>query len=279
MDSLCKISAKEIIDHLAKKKCCSFFRKFSVLDIGTGGGQFISQLPKRVKGYGITATNMRDEPPSDTYRICNAENLNEQFSPKSLDCIVSHLAFMHMVDPLKALKEAYTALKPGGFIFIDKFQLKGVDTEEWINRMQNKGYEIASLPAWRNGERSALETLIIRKSKSSLETEITYDKAPDLKEEKCRYILNYSGKAPICKSPNLTYYLDRSPTLRIRAYQLSTAEEGELLNKNDLLFLQKEEAAAAKHLLNFKIQLEMWDIPFKEITFPPLPIPIESLDL
>lgn len=255
-----------MIGALIRKRCCGFFRKFSVLDIGTGDGSFLYGLPSRVKTYGITATNMRNIAPDDCYRICNAETLLDEFAPQSIDFIVSHLAFVHMFDPLKALQEAYIALKPKGFLLIDKFQLKGVDTEAWIDQMQGKGYEMASLPAYeRDGEKSAFEFLMIRKTKPILETEIAYEAFSNREwngRKYCQYRWTGAQQNPlIFKNPQLIAYLKHVPTLRVQQYERNQQEGVSALEEKDLALLKTEDAASVRHLARVIHQLDKWEIP------------------
>jgi SAM-dependent methyltransferase len=256
----CGIRAKEVIQAQIQKKWCSFFRNFAVLDIGTGGGQFLEGMPRGVKAYGITATNMRPIPPDPYYRICNAENLLEEFSPKSFDLIFSHLAFVHMVDPLKALKESYIALKPGGFLILDRFQLKGVHTEEWVARMQGSGYEIASVPTYsRDGEKSGFEMLVIRKTNTVFDTQILYN---TLEKEKCRYRLIDSEGPPTSKNPSAFGYLSRSGIDRTYAYQRDQEECGSPLPEEDFKLLQEEDLASEQSIRRAQEQLDEWDLPY-----------------
>ncbi|MBX7067506.1 MAG: class I SAM-dependent methyltransferase [Parachlamydiales bacterium] len=215
------ISAKEVIHTLSKQVfskswCCSLFKKYKVLDIGTGDGRFIENMPFRIKAYGITATPMRHAAPDDRYRICNAERLSREFPSNHFDFIVSHLAFMHMVDPLTALKEAYKVLKPGGFLLIDRFQLKGVNVDEWIKQMRENGYEIAAIPGFeRDNERSSFRFLMMRKTKDRLETAIDYLREAPISErswnriKRAHYCLP-SAIPPIVRIPKYTDDVDPS---------------------------------------------------------------------
>jgi SAM-dependent methyltransferase len=56
-------------------------------------------------------------PPFPT-QLCHAEAIAQRFEPESFDLIFSHNALDHAYDPMEALRQARTLLKPGGFIFL-----------------------------------------------------------------------------------------------------------------------------------------------------------------
>lgn len=124
----------------------------SVLDIGAGNFQLSNAMKElygeKIKIYGITAAdvfrseNMRI---ADEYHVSNnAENLSHIFDQQSFDLIVSRTTFMHFVDKIGSLIEAYKKLKPGGTLLIDQLNIPGCEgyMQHIVIWLQKKGYPV-----------------------------------------------------------------------------------------------------------------------------------------
>jgi SAM-dependent methyltransferase len=176
-----EVDAKQAIRSIFNN-FASWFRNFSVLDIGTGNGRFLDQLPQEIQGYGISAQDFRQDGAltNHFYRIGNAEELTKVFPYQQFEVIVSHLAFRHFIDPLEALKQAYAALKPGGILLIDGFSLRGIDIEAWLEILHRNGYD-ATATAWidiKTGIVSNMGFFAIRKTKPAFDDTIIYAAQP-----------------------------------------------------------------------------------------------------
>ena len=181
-----RIEAQKVIRTIYGKNV-GIFHRFSVLDIGTGDGMFLLQLPQGVEGYGITAQDFRCSASlvDHCYRVGNAEELTRIFPSQKFDLIVSHLAFRHFIDPLEAVKQAYAALKPKGILLIDGFSLHGIDVEEWLKILHDNGYEATATASIDKTTSivSQLHFFALRKTKPTFDDHIVYANQPLVKDE------------------------------------------------------------------------------------------------
>jgi ubiquinone/menaquinone biosynthesis C-methylase UbiE len=114
-----------------------------VCDIGAGDFSFGKVNDEKYQGkvvtYGISATDLREskesKSPSSHYIKGNAEYLTSLVGENKFDFIFSGVTFVHFVDPLGSLIEAYKALKPGGTLFIDELPTQGCGDQ--TNRLLN----------------------------------------------------------------------------------------------------------------------------------------------
>lgn len=132
------VSAIKIIDGMIERRSQEALgdegsgRPLTVLDVGTGYGQFLNVLQAdygaAVEVAGITAYDYRQgkQSPGQTYVVGNAEYPTEHFEAASQDVIISELTLCHMADGLGTLSELYTLLKPGGVLIAGGFELRGL---------------------------------------------------------------------------------------------------------------------------------------------------------
>jgi len=76
---------------------------------------------------------------------------------------------MHLTDPVKALMNAYTALRDGGELYIDHFSIRGLDIDEFRNALKQRGYLFELV-----GERGLIDCFHIIKTHPTLDLPIAY---------------------------------------------------------------------------------------------------------
>ena len=156
-----------------------------ICDVGAGNFAFNKSMGKfkKVKCYGITAANFSDYKPDETHVFANAEYLSTVFGLNKFNFIFSHATYMHFVDPVGSVIEAYKTLKPGGVLIIDKFSIPGC--EEYPNKiidyLQSQGYLVLG-----SDDKGWLGSFIIQKTldKPELYFPVSYT---SLKEHKAFY--------------------------------------------------------------------------------------------
>ena len=177
-------------------------RDITVLDIGTSNGAFITahdtainkglKYKHQVVVYGISATDERSPVdnliPNEKYLTGNAEYLEapgygafEPIVTHQFDYIFSSKTFMHLVDPVAAIVQAYNKLKADGVLVIDAFTLKGCAgrLQDIVTHLRKEGHCIAvSL----NDQSGAIEQFCIKKTNKTLEFPLEYD------EKELRYL-------------------------------------------------------------------------------------------
>lgn len=176
--------------------------EINVLDIGCGGGQFISAHDgenKHVYGISIDDKCVRKTsvslvnneivtkkiPKHEKHFFGNAEQIYSitSISSRSYHFIFSRFTFMHLTDPLGTLQKAYALLADNGLLMVDMIILKGLsDPMPLLYFLHEQGYEFIASPQ----EKSCLETFqqteissvlscfFIRKTKPSLELPLSY---------------------------------------------------------------------------------------------------------
>ena len=101
-----------------------------LLEVGFGGGDFISQLRSAgfgVHGFDISATAVERLRKKGMRATC-AESLEEAAFPKdSFDMIVMWEVFEHIPDPVSFANEIFRILKPGGFWFLQVPNWRWID--------------------------------------------------------------------------------------------------------------------------------------------------------
>ncbi len=96
-----------------------YISKGSVLDVGCGGGIFLSKLNKKFKKFGIdldkTSINFAKKNYSYDFRL---EQLGQDsFKKKTFDLIIFRGVIEHIYDPKIIIKRAVDLLKPKGKLF------------------------------------------------------------------------------------------------------------------------------------------------------------------
>lgn len=149
----CEISSDVLIKRLIEKKVSGSL-PLSILDIGSGYGNFLKYVDKTFNNNGkkVEVNGLNGPDFSDTVenlkplrcQIGNAEELLSYYPPNSLDLIVSAMTFLHLVDPLGTIAQAYETLRHGGVMFIEgPFCLTGLDDlPSFFAQLRETGYEV-----------------------------------------------------------------------------------------------------------------------------------------
>ena len=100
----------------------------TILDVGCGPGTITAGLSKIVVSGNVTGVDVtspiieraRSSFPSGaypnlTFAVSDATNLSE-FKDNTFDIVHAHQVFVHLHEPVKALKEFYRVCKPGGIV-------------------------------------------------------------------------------------------------------------------------------------------------------------------
>jgi len=139
----------------------------SILDVGTSAGNFMEIAIRhgwRAKGI---------EPFPDDVELCVSKNLDvvlgvaEQlpFPDNSFDVVHTSHVFEHLDDPLKAAKEAWRVLKPGGLLFVEvpnQLDNFGFHRDIWFRTVQQRKRGVSSIHhLWFFG-RNTLQQLFLR---------------------------------------------------------------------------------------------------------------------
>lgn len=178
-----KINALDVVSKKMQEKK----DPIKVLDLGTGNGAFIFNLsnlyPLKVEAHGVSAFDTRDKLFKENlskdikqdrvkYYVGNIEALFEISAIKRnyYDLIISSFCFMHLTDPIKALINAYEALKEGGELYIDHFCIKGLDIEQLRSYLKLKGYNFELV-----GQKENVDYIHITKNQPRLDLPIVYD--------------------------------------------------------------------------------------------------------
>lgn len=121
-----------------------------VLDIGAGDFSFKhnnDQLyGRKVITYGIAAndsfrrTDLKID--DEFHQFANAEYLSEIYGKDKFDFIFSCRTFIHFIDPVGSIIEAYKTLKLGGILLIDDFFIPGCEryTQSILHYLKQQGY-------------------------------------------------------------------------------------------------------------------------------------------
>ena len=90
----------------------------SILDVGCGGGYFLSKFSNKFKKVGLDIDKRSAEIGSKNFniKIINS-NLGEEKIKKKFDLIIFRGVIEHIYDPNKAINRAYKLLKKNGLLF------------------------------------------------------------------------------------------------------------------------------------------------------------------
>lgn len=141
---------------------------YCVLDLGAGNFTLTdtmqAKLGDKVKMYGISASDIfrNHNKIIDEYHVINnAENLSSVFVNQEFDLIVSRATFIHLIDKVGSVIEAYKKLKPGGILMIDHLPIPGCEShiQQIYAWLQNMGYAVTC--ECDNGE---MKSFILEKS-------------------------------------------------------------------------------------------------------------------
>ncbi|HEY5442767.1 MAG TPA: methyltransferase domain-containing protein [Candidatus Saccharimonadales bacterium] len=100
----------------------------TLLDIGAGAGAYLAEAKQQrgssLRAVGITALKHFPEQPGVEYVYGDIQRQatwqpQESLTAGSVDIAVSCLTFQHLIDPLAALRNTFSLLKPGGHLFVD----------------------------------------------------------------------------------------------------------------------------------------------------------------
>lgn len=95
-------------------------RKITVIDIGCGYGEIISEFPAGQKvGVDINFSALREAKQRNAgafFVLCDVENL--PFRPKTFDCVICSEVLEHVDSPEQLTQKIIDLTKIGGFLFI-----------------------------------------------------------------------------------------------------------------------------------------------------------------
>lgn len=171
-----RVDSESILD-AKTEKMESHSHPVVVLDIGAGDFSFNHFNDQRYKGmvisYGIAANDIfrnTDNQVNDEFHVFgNAEYIcSNAFQPDKFDYIFSARTFMHFVDPVGSVIEAYNALKPGGVLIIDQFDIPGCEniTAHVVAYLQSQGYSMTAGNCFNN-----ISQIVIQKTSNKPELE------------------------------------------------------------------------------------------------------------
>jgi ubiquinone/menaquinone biosynthesis C-methylase UbiE len=126
------------------EKLVNFFRDkevISILDVGTGEGDFIAVLkeifPKaRIAGVDPNTNSLQEAAkkyPDVLFAEMNGENL--AFADKSFDLASISMALHHLPDILSALKEMQRVVKPGGWIIVNELFSDNLNRAQEVHKI------------------------------------------------------------------------------------------------------------------------------------------------
>lgn len=126
------------------EKLVNYFRDkevASILDVGTGEGDFIAVLkdvfPKaRITGVDPNTESIQEAAkkyPDVLFTEMNGENL--AFADKSFDVATISMALHHLPDIQSALKEMQRVVKPGGWIIVNELFSDNLNPAQEVHKM------------------------------------------------------------------------------------------------------------------------------------------------
>lgn len=152
IDSYYAPLAREIVAELGSGR---------ILDVGTGPGYLPMEIAKRTKSIAVVGIDATDKMIQLAYREAKVQGLAHQltflvgnayslmFEDSSFDMVISTGVLHALRDPVRALREVYRVLKPGGVAWIlDPAQILTVrNFPHWrrsLNWWEKIGYKIHS---------------------------------------------------------------------------------------------------------------------------------------
>ncbi len=126
---------KELIDYFHDKEVKT------VLDLGTGSGDFLTTLKEVFPGAKITATDpdtgslneAKEKFPGVQFRNMKAENIG--FPDNSFDVAAISMALHHLADVGKALHEMQRVVKPGGWIIVSELFADNLNPAQEVHKL------------------------------------------------------------------------------------------------------------------------------------------------
>lgn len=192
----------------------------TVLDIGAGDFTFKLVNDRKYQGkvltYGISASDRLLLPQhrvKDEYHVFgNAEYLSSKIYGKDqFDLIFSATTFVHFIDPIGSIIEAYNALKPGGVLVIDQFSLPGCGkyASHLVSYLKQQGYTVTSDVC----TSSTITNFVIQKTadKPELIFPLEFDGTDD--SNKTHKVVKYKPNSA------LKEYYQKNPDLKSEEYE------------------------------------------------------------
>jgi SAM-dependent methyltransferase len=108
-------------------------RGSACLEIGAGGGSIARWLARFVSPGRVVATD-RDLPAFDVSGLANLELMKHDIAAESLpaatfDFVHARLVLMHLPDPAMAVARMVRALRPGGWLMVEEFDVPAPTSE------------------------------------------------------------------------------------------------------------------------------------------------------
>lgn len=184
----------------------------TVCDIGAGAFGFernnVAMFGDEVRNVGISATSFGAVESPNRLIGYNAEFLSRIVGKNRFDLIFSRLTFVHFVDAIGSIIEAYKTLKPGGILIIDKFYIPGCNNciPHLIPYLASQGYLVTGSAYM--GVSNKLQCLIIKKTSDKPELLMPFHYGEfDEKSQRVSYLPSAQFKA-YCISHNSRIYHD-----------------------------------------------------------------------
>lgn len=220
-----RIDSDEVIAHAIQAHS-----SIVVCDIGAGAFGFEKNnkllFGDNVKNYGITATNFGSLQANNRVVGKNAEYLSQVFGVNRFDFCFSRLTFVHLVDSVGSLIEAYKTLKTGGMLIVDYFYLSGCNKyiPHLIPYLTSQGYLVSGHA--HIGYTDQLQSFIIKKTanKPELTMPFLYGELNDIKSR-----VSYSP------TPEFKLYCLRNKKSLLREYQAGCQLLTDSLRDNERL--------------------------------------------
>ncbi|MEA4206019.1 class I SAM-dependent methyltransferase [Mycoplasma sp. 1199] len=141
----------------------------NIADLGTGTGRFIFGALDlgflNLDGYDISKNSIKKAKEYLTQNYSNKTNINVNFYEvdlsnykyqKQYDFMIftfnSLMCIPYRINKINALKNAYTALKPNGYIVFSAHEAKGDINREKLIRQQEKEIKFKNISNWDKGD-------------------------------------------------------------------------------------------------------------------------------
>lgn len=211
----------------------------AVCDIGAGAFGFEKNNKRlfgdRVINYGITATSFGAEPAENRYVGYNAECLSRVFGKNRFDLCFSRLTFVHFVDQIGSIIEAYKTLKVNGILFIDYFYITGCKDyiPHLISYLSSQGYLVTGSAYL--GSSNKLQSFIIKKTidKPILEMPFHYNSF-DEKSQRVSYLPSAQFKAYCIQRNSHMFHSYRDGAALLSALEMNDAFKSMITDSDNL---------------------------------------------